>query len=101
MARRMKPRPYSHAVSAASVLAVLTAVLLVGSRYLRPLAYVVLPLCLPGVCILGLDETQERFGRWGEIILFWLTSLPCLVLYAASICRWWLKRRGEDPEAEG
>ena len=77
----------------ATLLAVLVAGLLYGSRFFQPFGYVALPFCLPGLFILGADETQERYGYWGEIVLFWLLSLPCLVIYASLLWRLWRRIR--------
>ena len=80
-----------------ALLAVLVAALLFGSRFFQPLRYAAFPFCLPGLLILGADETQERFGYWGELVLFWLLSLPCLVIYASLLRRWWQRRRSSKP----
>jgi hypothetical protein len=70
-----------------AVLALLTALLLLGSRLVSALGLLTLPASWPGLIILGTDETQERYGYWGELILFWLCSLPCIVAYAWMFCR--------------
>ena len=77
----------------AGTLALLVAVLMVASRVFQPLAWFTLPATWPGLFILGADETQERYGYWGELVLFWLCSLPCVVVYAWLLCRWWQRRR--------
>ena len=41
-------------------LALRVSALLAGSRFFRPLAYAAVPFCLPGLLVLGGDETQER-----------------------------------------
>ena len=79
----------------AGALALLVAVLLVASRVFQPLAWFSLPATWPGLFILGADETQERYGYWGELILFWLCSLPCVVAYAWLLCLWWQRGRVE------
>jgi hypothetical protein len=70
------------------VLALLTALLLLGCRLVPSIGLLALPVSWPGLIILGVDETQERYGYWGELILFWLCSLPCIVAYAWLWCRW-------------
>ena len=77
----------------AALLAVLVAALLFGSRFFQPFGYAAIPFCWPGLLILGADETQETYGYWGEIVLFWLLSLPCIIAYAWLLCRWWQRRR--------
>ena len=77
----------------AVMLAVLVAALMVASRLFQPFAWLTLPATWPGLFILGADETQERYGYWGELILFWLCSLPCVIGYAWLLCRWWQRRR--------
>ena len=89
--------PHSRVLRASALLAVLVAALLFGSRFFQPLGYAALPFCLPGLLIFGADETQERFGFWGEILLFWLVSLPCLVIYASLVWRWWQHRKSSKP----
>jgi hypothetical protein len=78
--------------AAAGVLATITALLLLGTRIVPGLGLLTLPVSWPGLIILGADETQERFGYWGELVLFWLCSLPCIVLYAWLYSRWRQKR---------
>ena len=73
---------------AVGVLATITAVLLVGTRIAPGLGLLTLPVSWPGLILLGADETQERYGYWGELILFWLCSLPCIVIYAWLFCCW-------------
>ena len=70
------------------VLAVITVVLLLGTRIISGLGLPTLPVSWPGFIILGADETRERYGYWGELVLFWLCSLPCIVVYAWLYCRW-------------
>lgn len=88
---------HSRVFRVSAPLAVLVAALLFGSRFFQPLGYAAIPFCWPGLLILGADETQERYGYWGEIILFWHLSLPCIVAYAWLLCRWW-QRRGKTHE---
>jgi hypothetical protein len=38
-----------------------------------------------GLLILGIDETTERYGVWGERILHFLLSVPLLAAYAIFI----------------
>jgi hypothetical protein len=76
-----------------ATLALLVAVLMVASRFFQPLALLTLPATWPGLFILGADETQERYGYWGEMIWFWLGSLPCIIAYGWLLCRWWQRRR--------
>ena len=85
---------HSGVVRVSVQLAVLVAALLCGSRFFQPFGYVAIPFCWPALFLLGADETQERYGYWGEIGLFWLLSLPCLVAYAWLLCRWRQHRRG-------
>jgi hypothetical protein len=84
---------HSRVFQVSALLAVLVAALLFGSRFFQPFGYAAIPFCWPGLLILGADETQERYGYWGEIILFWLFSLPCIIAYAWLFCRWWQRRR--------
>jgi hypothetical protein len=88
----MNTTTYSRILRFSSLLAGLVAALLLGSRFFQALGYVAFPFRLPGILLLGTDETQERYGYWGEIILLWLLSLPCIVIYASLIYRWWLGR---------
>ena len=81
-------------VRVSALLAVIVAGLLFGSRFFHPFGYAAIPFCWPGLFILGADETQERYGYWGEILLFWLLSLPCVIAYAWLLCRWRQGRRG-------
>jgi len=78
------------------LLAVVVAALLFGSRFFQPLGYAAIPFCLAGLLILGADETQETYGYWGEIVLFWLLSLPCIVIYVSLLWRWWQRRRDSE-----
>jgi hypothetical protein len=80
-------------VQVSAVLALLTALLLLGCRVVPALGLLTLPVSWPGLIILGADETQERFGYWGELILFWLCSMPCIMAYAWLWCRWWGRQR--------
>jgi hypothetical protein len=89
----MKFKTFSRILQVSVGLAVLVFALLFGSRYFQPFGYAAIPFCLPGLFILGADETQERYGYWGEIIWFWLLSLPCVVVYALLLCRWWQGRK--------
>jgi hypothetical protein len=77
---------YSGVLGVSALLAVVVAALLLGSLVFHPLGYPALLFCWPGVLILGADETQETYGYLGEIILFWLLSLPCVVFYAWLVC---------------
>ena len=77
----------THAV-AVGVLATITGLLLLGTRIIPGLGLLTLPVSWPGLIILGADETQERYGYWGELVLFWLCSLPCIIVYAWLFCRW-------------
>ena len=77
----------------ASLLSFIIAVLLAASRVFLPLGWLTLPATWPGVFILGVDENVERYGSWGELVLFWLCSLPCSVLYAWLLDRRWQQRR--------
>src|SRR5262245_29762710 len=88
---------HHRALRASALVAVLVAALLVGSRFFQPLGYAALPFCLPGLLLLGADETQKRFGYWGELGLFWLLSLPCLAIYASLAWRGWQRRRSAKP----
>ena len=87
--RVMETETFKKAFRLASVFALLVAVLMVAARLFQPLAWFTLPATWPGLFILGADETQERYGYWGELALFWLCSLPCIAVYAWLICRWW------------
>ena len=78
---------------AVGVLATVTALLLVGTRIVPGLGLLTLPVSWPGLIILGADETQERYGYWGELVLFWICSLPCVIAYAWVFCRWREHRR--------
>jgi membrane-anchored protein YejM (alkaline phosphatase superfamily) len=78
------------------VLAVVTVALLLGTRVVSGLGILTLPVSWPGLIILGADETQERFGYWGELVLFWLCSLPCIFLYAWLFCRWRERRSRQE-----
>src|SRR5438309_1467437 len=69
-------------------LAALTALLLAGSLRLPALVAPSLPLCWPGVLVLGMDETTERYGEYGEIGLLWLVSLPWLLICSVILSRW-------------
>jgi hypothetical protein len=80
-----------------AILALLTALLLLGSRLAPAFGLLTLPVSWPGLIILGADETQERYGYWGELMLFWLCSLPCIVAYAWLWCRWRGRRRVAAP----
>jgi hypothetical protein len=91
---------HSGVVRVSALFAVLVAALLLGSRCFQPFGYAAIPFCWPGLFILGADETQERYGYWGEIIMFWLLSLPCIVAYAWLLCRWWQRRRDTPDIAE-
>ncbi len=84
----MTKEQYKSLLGISALLAVVVAGLLLGSRFFRPLAYPAVLFCWPGLLILGADETQEAYGYWGEIILFWVLSLPCIVAYAWLFCRW-------------
>ena len=88
----METRTPNKLFRVAATLALLVAVLMVASRVFQPLAWLTLPVTWPGFFILGADETQERYGYWGELILFWLCSLPCVVLYAWLFCLWQRRR---------
>lgn len=89
----MTAETFNRVVPVSAFLATLLAVLLVASRFFQPFGYAAVPFCLPGLFILGADETQERYGYWGEIILLWLLSLPCIVIYVSLLSRWWQSRR--------
>jgi hypothetical protein len=71
-----------------SALAAFVAVLLVGSLWVPALAIPSLPLCWPGVLILGMDETTEWFGQYGEITVLWLASLPWIYFCSLVASRW-------------
>ena len=73
--------------------ALVVAVLLFGSRIIPGLGLLSLPFSWPGIFILGADEAQERYGYWGELILFWLCSIPCIIGYSWLICSVWQRRR--------
>jgi len=81
---------------AVAVLAVITAVLLLGTRIISGFGLLTLPVSWPGFIILGADEMQERYGYCGELLLFWLFSLPCIVVYAWLYCLWRERRSGQD-----
>jgi hypothetical protein len=83
---------HSGVIRVSALLAVLVGALLFCSRFFQPFGYAAIPFCWPGLVILGADETQESYGYWGEIIWFWLLSLPCIVAYAWLLCRWWQRR---------
>jgi hypothetical protein len=89
----MQTDMFSKVFRLACVLALLLAVLMVASRLFQPLAWLTLPVTWPGLFILGADETQERYGYWGELVLFWLCSLPCIAAYAWLFCRWRRRKR--------
>jgi hypothetical protein len=91
-----QPNTHNKAFRLAGVLALFVAVLLVGSRVFQPLAWLTLPATWPGFLILGADETQERYGYWGELVLFWLCSLPCISAYSWLICSWRAGARNRD-----
>jgi hypothetical protein len=91
--RAMQTNTFKKAFRLANVLALVVAVLMVASRLFQPLAWLTLPVTWPGLFILGADETQERYGYWGELVLFWLCSLPCIAAYAWLLCRCWHRRR--------
>ena len=61
-----------------------TGGLLLLARIVPNFLVVAWPLCLPGLLVLG-DETQEHFGVWGELAMFWLTSLPATAALTALI----------------
>src|SRR5262245_6308758 len=70
-----------------AAMALVTAALLGCSRLISGIGLLTLPVSWPGLLILGADETQERYGYWGELVLFWLCSLPCIVAYARLASR--------------
>ena len=92
----MRTEKLTRLAVAVAVLAVITAVLLLGTRIISGLGLLTLPVSWPGFIILGADETQERYGYWGELVLFWLFSLPCIVVYAWLYCRWRERRSGQQ-----
>jgi hypothetical protein len=83
---------HSKAFQVSALLAVICALLLLGSRLFQPIGYAAFPFCWFGLLILGSDETQEKYGYWGELILLWFLSLPCILAYAWLLCRWWRRR---------
>lgn len=80
-------------IGLAGAFAMVVGGLLFGSRFIPGLGYLSLPFSWPGLLILGTGETQERYGYWGELILFWLCSLPCIIGYAWLISH---MRRGNS-----
>jgi len=80
----------------AAGLGVVTAILPAADT--PSLARLTLPVSWPALFILGADETQETYGRWGECVLFWLCSLPCIAAYAWLLCTCWEDRPA--PRAE-
>lgn len=71
-------------------LACASAVMVGISLLWRPAALCSLPLTWPSFLVLGADETTERFGLYGELILTWVCSLPVALAYATI---WALARR--------
>jgi len=95
----MKSEMFSRVFRVSAGLAALVAALLIGSRFFPPCGYAAVPFCWPGLLVLGGDETQERYGFWGELVLLWLMALPCVIVYAWLICRWRQHRRSTHDTA--
>jgi hypothetical protein len=80
--------PHRKAFRLTSVIALLVGVLMFASYRFEPLAWVTFPFTWPGFVVLDVEETQERYGEWGELLLFWLCSLPCIAVYS-WLFFWW------------
>jgi hypothetical protein len=91
--RAMQMEKFKRVFRIASLQSLVVAVLLLSSRLILPLSWLTLPATWPGVFILGMDETQERYGYWGELVLLWLCSLPCVAFYAWLLDRRWQQRK--------
>jgi hypothetical protein len=92
-------KPHGKILGLAGGFAVVVGALLFGSRFVPGLGILSLPFSWPGLLILGADETQERYGYWGELILFWLCSLPCIIGCSWLICQAWQRRSDAEVNA--
>ncbi|RYD34841.1 MAG: hypothetical protein EOP87_08430 [Verrucomicrobiaceae bacterium] len=81
-------------IGIAGVLWLISGVGFFGMRFFAPLMVLGLPFSIPGLILLGTDEVQERYGYWGEPFYFWLLALPCSILYALMIRRFYRAVRG-------
>ena len=79
-------------LATSAVLWLIAAVGFFGMQLFPPLVLLCLPFILPGFIVLGIDEVQESYGYWGELFYDWLLALPCVLLYAWLIRRWFAAR---------
>jgi hypothetical protein len=64
------------------------AVILLVSVQFPIFKFLAIPFCWPSFFIIGVDETTEKYGASGELLLTWLSSLPWIWLCSLAFSRW-------------
>jgi len=64
------------------VLLIISPVTLILTSIFQRFVYFAFILNWPGILILGIDDIEEHYGHVGTILLYFILSVPLIILYS-------------------